>query len=100
MPELNINKQITILTTATIVSQEKDNGNLRRVAIMVQNNSTGGETISIAIDKEAVAGEGIVLSPGGTWSDTAEGGYDPTQKLITAVGSAATATLAIQERCI
>jgi hypothetical protein len=61
------------------------------------NTSLLGETISIAVDKEAVAGSGIILYPGGSWEQTANSGYLPPQTRITAIASVATATLALYE---
>lgn len=98
--ENNVNSSITLATSASVVSVEKDNSNGKRAAIIITNTSTGGEVVSIAIDAAAVAGAGIVLSPGGVWSDSRDGAYWPTQKHITALGSAATATIALQERVV
>lgn len=97
MSELNINKKVTI-DALKVISVERNNGNGLRKAILLQNISTLGESITISIDSEAVLGQGIVLQAGGTWSDTADTGYLPTQKFISAIASAGTAVLAIQER--
>lgn len=98
--ENNINNSVTLGVTASVISVERDNNNGKRASIIITNTSTGGEVVSIAVDSPAVAGAGIVLSPGGVWSDSRDGGYWPTQKQITAIGSAATATIAIQERVV
>jgi len=98
--ENNINQSITVGTTATVISVERDNNNGKRASIIIINTSTGGETVTIAIDNTAVAGAGIVLSPGGVWSDSRDGGYYPTQKFITVIGSGAGATIAVQERVV
>lgn len=100
MSELNINKQITIAATSSVISVERNNGNGARKSILLQNTSTGGEQISISVGSEAVTGQGIVLSVGGTWSDTADSGYMPTQQQITAINAAGTAKLSIQERVV
>ena len=97
MSELNINKSVTI-DALQVISVERNNGNGTRKAFLIQNTSLLGEKISVSIGAEAVLGAGIVLSPGGVWSDTADSGYLPTQQQITAIASAITATLAIQER--
>jgi len=98
MMETSRNEVETIGTTAEVVSIEKNNANGRRVAIILMNNSTGGQHISLAIDAEAMDGKGIHLIPGGSWSDTMDGGYYPTQKQISAVADGAGATLVIYER--
>lgn len=100
MGELNINTQQTINATAVEISGERGNRNGIRRSIIIINTSTGGQTITIAIDSPAVANQGIVLSAGGLWSDNADGGYLPTQKQITAISSAAGGLLSIQERVI
>lgn len=91
------NESITIGTTATIVSKSKENSLLRK-SIIVINTSTSGQKITLAINTEAKDGAGIVLSPGGSWQDSEDDGYKPTQKLITAISNAAGGTLGIQER--
>jgi len=96
--EFNRNEQATIGTSASVISVEKDNANVKRKSIIVINTSTGGQVITIAIDAPAVAGAGIVLSVGGSWQDSQDGGYLPTQKQITAISSAAGGLLSIQER--
>lgn len=98
--ENNINTSVTIGATASIISVERDNNNGKRASISVINTSTGGETISLAVDSPAVVGAGIVLSPGGVWSDSRDGNYWPTQKNITAIGSGAGAKIALQERVV
>lgn len=97
MRELNVNKQQTI-SALSVLSVERDNGNGKRLSIIIQNTSLLGEKVAIGIDGEAALGTGIVLSAGGSWSDSYDGSYLPTQKIITAIASAATATVSIQER--
>jgi len=96
--ERNVNEQVTIGTDAAVVSIEKGNANGIRTSVIFINTSTGGQTITLGIDKPAVANQGITLSPGGFWTDNADTGYLPTQKQITAVSSAAGGLLSIQER--
>lgn len=98
--ENNINQSVTVGTTATVISIERDNNNGKRASIIIANTSTGGESVTVAINEPAVLGSGIVLSPGGVWSDSRDGGYWPTQKQITAIGSGAGAKIAIQERVV
>ena len=96
--EINRNEQLTIGTTAEVVSVEKNNANLKRNSIILINTSTAGQKITIAIDASAEANKGIVLSAGGVWSDSRDSSYYPTQALITAVSDAADGKLSVQER--
>jgi len=97
MAELNRNEKQTIGTNAVVVSKTKEI-NRPRKSIIITNTSTGGQVVTVAIDEEAKDKEGIVLYAGGLWSDTAEGGYTPTQALITAISNNPDATISIQER--
>lgn len=96
------NASLTVDTTTIEVSEDKTTrADSKRIGIVLINTSGGGQVISIAIDGEAVAGQGIVLSPGGYWQDNQDGiGYMPTQARITAISNLAGGTLAIQERGI
>lgn len=98
MAELNRNEQLTINTSVVVVSKQKDT--LKRKSIIIINTSTDAQEITLAIDSQAELNKGIVLSQGGVWSDSAESGYMPTQKLITAISSSADGKLSIQERLI
>lgn len=97
--EINRNEAITVNgTSAVVLSVEKDNANVKRESIILINTSTGGQKITIAIDAEASANAGIVLSPGGSWNDSRDGNYYPTQKLITAISDIAGGRISLQER--
>ena len=98
MTELNRNERLSIANTATIVSKDKVNTATERINIIVINTSVSA-VITIAIDEEAKAGQGIVLNPGGVWSDNSDGNYKPTQSMISAISDLASASyLSIQER--
>lgn len=99
MPYYSRNTSVTVGTSVTELSDDKTQYlDTTRISIILVNTSTGGQNVTIAIDGEAVAGQGIVLYPGGTWNDSQDGIYLPTQARITAIASAAGATIAIQER--
>jgi len=98
MPELNRNQTLAVGTASVVVSEQKDNNNSERSSIILINTSTAGQVITLSIDQEAVAGAGIVLSVGGVWQDSKDGGYKPTQKQIYAISSGAAGQLSIQER--
>lgn len=95
--ELNRNEALVVNTTALVVSKTKEHQSKRK-SIIISNISSSGQVITLAIDKEAVDRNGIVLYPGGSWQDSEEGGYMPTQKLITAISDGASGSIAIQER--
>jgi len=97
MQETNRNELLTIDLTASVVSIAKEVTNPRKVIILC-NTSLGVEKITICVDGEAQNGNGVVLSPGGVWQDSAEGGYTPTQKQITAISNVAGASLSVYER--
>ena len=100
---MEINRNVVEAVTnanAGVVSIEKGNNNGTRSSIIIINTSPAAQVISLSIDAEAKAGEGIVLNAGGSWQDSRDGNYWPTQKLISAISSAAGGTLAIQERLV
>lgn len=90
------NASLTLLTTSQRIAEACFQ---ERVQINIINTSTAGETVSIGIGQEAKAGQGIVLAPGGSYSESKADKSDLiTQDDINALGSAATATIAIVER--
>ena len=96
--EFHRNESQTIGVTASVVSVEKDNSNFKRQSITIINTSTGGQKITIAIGQTAVSGQGLQLGAGGSWNDSQDSGYKPTQREITAISDIAGGTIAIQER--
>lgn len=96
MPELIRNSSITIGTTQVQIAPELVEG--ERTALTIVNTSTGGQTISISWGEQAVSGVGIVLYPAGSWAESIDGTFIPSNRTISAVSSAAGGTLAIQER--
>jgi len=75
-----------------------------RSFISIINTSTAGEIVYISDGQTAKTGEGVALSPGGIYQDSIIGtGADPiypSQDAIHALGSVATATIAIMEKSI
>lgn len=96
--ELIRNMSQTIGTSPVVVSEELI-GQQRNV-IVITNTSSGGQVITISASDEAVAGKGIVISPGGQYVDSADSGYKPTNTRITAVSNLAGGTIAIHERVL
>ena len=68
----------------------------------VQNLSTGGEMAYIAKSPTgpAVAGKGIALYPGGTWSESMDAGSRPWQGRVYLICSANTAVISYQRTII
>jgi len=93
--ELTNNRSILVGTTSVLVSEECFQ---QRTAIIVTNTSTAGQKISIGISQEAVNGTGIVLSPGGTFQDSRDGKYLPSNQQINAISDAAGGSIAVHER--
>jgi len=97
--EINRNVSLTIGTDVYVVSNEVGQNQERKV-ISLMNVSTGGQTITLNIGDQAVSGSGITISPGGYYHESKDAGFTPTQTFITAIASAAGATLAVQERVL
>jgi hypothetical protein len=70
----------------------------QRNAITIVNVSTAGQNISLSWGQEATANIGIVLYPGGSWSESYDSAFIPSNLGIWAVSSAANGVLAIHER--
>ena len=94
------NDSLTVGTSVVQVSQNMTGGTNHRVGINLRNSSTGGQTISLAFsdNQQAVANSGIVLAAGQNIADFDSEGYIAWQGNITAIASAAGATLSIYER--
>lgn len=91
------NQSVTVGTTQTQIAAQVLPEQRRFISVI--NTSTGGQAVTLAIGADAVAGAGIVLSPGGSYSDSADGtAYFPPHFYIQAVSDVAGATLAIVER--
>jgi len=95
----NIRDEVISVGT-TVVKVSEDMYNSERNVIILTNTSTGGQIISLAWGKEAVAGSGIVLSPGGFHQESKDAGFKPSNKNITAISSGASGTLAVHERML
>jgi len=96
--ELNRNELISVGTAAIVVSDERNNMNQPRVSITIVNTSTAGQVITLAVDNEAKTGKGIQLAVGGSFTDSRDSLYYPTQKYITAISDAANGQISLQER--
>lgn len=69
-----------------------------RILFVLTNASTGGQTITISFGQDAIAGAGIVLSPGGFYSEARDAGFQPSNDDIYAIASGAGGTISVSER--
>ena len=92
------NGQLTVTTTSIPVLDNLVQGQTR-VVYVISNISTGGQIITLAFgDTAAVAGYGLTLNPGNSWTETIESTFVPTNEKTNIISSAAGATVAIYER--
>ena len=99
--EISINEGIASGSTATDSTKlfEEIRPPGLRKSISVQNISTGGELVYLALSPTgpAVAGKGITLYPGGTWAQSIDAGYKPWQGRIYYICSANTSAISYQQ---
>jgi len=95
--ELTNNRSVTVAVTSTRISEQCFQ---QRSAIVLTNISIGGQEISISIGSEAILGTGIVLSVGGTYQDSRDGRYMPSNEQINAISDVAGGVLAVHERIL
>ena len=88
--------QQTIGTASVLVNVQQEAG--ARKALSIINTSTGGQKVSLAWGKAAVSGAGIVLYPGGSWSESEDGTFNPSNMEVWACADIAAATISIHER--
>ena len=94
----NIPRDVVVAVGTTSTELSTQIGDHQRKVIVITNISTGGQVISLAFGKEAVAGYGIVLYPTGAWAESIDSAFIPTNLRITAVASAAAGSVTIHER--
>ena len=92
------NGSVSVGTSLVLISESKTVS--QRVRLILTNTSTGGQTISLAMDGQAVAGAGLVLSPGGSMGWEVQSNIPVPQGRVTAIGSGAGGTLAIYEEVL
>lgn len=90
----------TIGTTSALVLPNVEGLERTRKAFVITNTSTGGQIISLGFQRDAVANTGIVLYPGGSAWEFEENDYKVFQRDIYAISSAASGTIAVQERVV
>lgn len=92
------NASASVGTTAVIVSPKLQYG--QRKAIVITNTSTGGQIITLSWENQAQSNIGVVLYPAGSWSESLDSAFVPSNTEIWAISSAASGTIAIHERVI
>jgi len=91
------NASIAVGTTGVLVAPQLYEG--QRTSLVLTNTSTGGQIITIQTGEQAqTAGAGIILYPGGSWSESIDSSFIPSNLEFWAIASAADGILAIQER--
>lgn len=88
-----------VATQSNIVSEAKYSGAIRAVLVLTNTEAAGGSTITIAVDAEAKANNGIILLPGQAFTWSMDSGYRPPLAQVNAY-SAGTPVLAIYEEII
>ena len=91
-------RDTSVAVGTTVVEISPETGTKQRQALVLTNTSTGGQSITIAWGKNAVAGQGVVLQPGEHHVEAVDASFSPQNLQITAVASAAGGTLAVHER--
>lgn len=94
----SLNTSVTVDTTFSQILGEISTG--QRQSLVIVNTSTSGQKVTLAWGQEASTDNGIVLYPAGTHAESIDSAFIPLNTYITAVASAAGATLAIQQRVI
>lgn len=91
------NKTVSIGTTPIQVAGDVEPGQRKFISII--NTSTGAQKISLSIGADAIAGQGIVLSPGGSYSDSSDGvSYFPLEYAHNLVADLAGGSVSVIER--
>lgn len=90
------NDSLSVGTTAVLISPYLADS--IRKGLIITNTSSGGQVITIAKGKPAVANQGVVLTAfGSSYVEAITEGYVPSLYDIWAISSAAGGTIAIQE---
>ena len=67
MVDINsVSMSYAVGTSAVTVSEMKRSGNSERIRLVITNVSPAAQVISVAVNADPVAGQGLVLSPGGS----------------------------------
>lgn len=72
----------------------------QRRTFNITNTSTAGQVISVSVGQDPTNGHGVVLYPGGNWSETTNTGYVPSEKAFNAISDLAGGTVSVYEEII
>jgi len=93
------NTAVSVGTTAVQLALKLAIG--QRKSLVITNTSTGGQIITIATGESGVTAlNGLVLYPGGSWSESLDSAFIPSNLEYWGISSAASGSVAIQERII
>lgn len=95
------NEQLSITTTASVVSESRVGTGNKRKVILIRNTSPNVTDIIyvwFSSSGVAAANTGIKLQQGESCVDSTDSGYDCFQDKITAICATATGTIAVYER--
>ena len=90
------NEALTIGTTSLKVVPTLMKG--QRTALTIINTSTSGQIITLNWGGAAISLNGIVLYPGGSWSESRDAFFKPSIETVWGISSASGGTIAIHER--
>lgn len=96
--DMYVSRSVTVGTSSTDLLVDKTTTN--RVVFAVTNTSTLNQVVSLGINRDAVAGEGVVLYPGQSYMESPSEGFRPTSARISAIASAAGGSVAVYERAV
>jgi len=93
------NEQIDITTTSSVVSEARNDLNVRKVIVLRNTSTNAADIITVNMGfNEATSKNGIILNMGEAFTDTSETGYQAYQGVITAICETANGKLSVYER--
>jgi hypothetical protein len=94
----NIPIQDKITVNHTAADFSSDCGNAKRVLLLLKNVSTGGQTIWINWEMDAVESSGTELAPNTVYAESEDAAFKPLGFRISAIASADGALMTRHER--
>jgi hypothetical protein len=93
-------REDTLAVGTSSVEVSPETGTKQRSVLVLTNTSIGGQIISLAWGRDAVAGRGVTLLPGEHHVESIDKGFIPLNIRIAAISDVAGGTLAIHERIL
>ena len=98
MTENIVNKTVAVGTTSVVISPTIQAPSVRKL-ITITNTSTAAQLITISFGTTVAApGAGIVIYPAGSWSESLDSKFTPSQEQITVIASAINGAVGVHER--